>query len=288
MFLSFAEEGPGSAVEDKQEETPKEESETPEEGGEPQEEIADIPLGKKVKLPNGEVIDAQELAYGYMRQKDYTQKLQELSEERRQLQLAKDAAKEKPPEQAKQQISGQIDDVKQALSELSEDDPQAKALSVMLDKLERLEQKVTDAERKNEQSTAEEAYKQQVEYMRKLTDDTLSEEQKKYTLPKFKNPKTGKDIDFSDKWKEVVLTTLSTIDQDMTVPEFKKLAGDIGRKAYERLQDEISAISASYASAKKKPTIQQPETGGGKEKTPLTLSQKIEAALEKVEREKGG
>ena len=274
--------------EEQEEETQEtEEQETEEQETEEQEESIGLPLDKKIKLPNGETIDAQELAYGYMRQKDYTQKLQELSEERRQLELAREAIEQKSPESAKEQISGQIDNVKKALAELGEDDPHSKALSVVLDKLENLERKVAEAEKEKENMSAQEAYQKQVEYMRKLTDDTLAEEGKKYNLPKFKNPKTGKDINFADRWKEVVLMTLSGIDKNLTVPEFKKLVGDIGRQAYERLQDEISAISSSFASAKKKPAIQN-ETGIEKKETPLTLQDKIEAALEKVTREKGG
>lgn len=266
--------------------------ETQSEGEQQGEKEQEIPLDAVVTLPSGEKVTIDQLRMGYMREEDYTRKTQELAEARKQLELTQQVAKEESPATAKQEIQEQKEDIKKLLSEYAEDDPQAKALTVILDKLERLEKKVEDAERKETELSQKEEFERQVEYVRKVTDDILGEEQKSYNLPKFKNPKTGKEIDFADRWREVVLVTLSTVDENMTLPEFKKLVRDVGRKAYERLRDEISAITSSVSSAgaKKRPSPQQ-GAGSGEEgqevSKPVTLGDKIAAAMERIERAKG-
>ncbi len=252
-------------------------------------DLHNIPLDSKVKLPTGEVVDASELLRGYMREEDYTKKTQELGEIRKQLALVgrtEVKGSDTVPDK-KKEVSDEIANVKELLSELSEDDPQAKALSVVLDKLEGFENRMTAQEEAEKKQSQQMDYEAQVKNYQKFTNDALAEEAKKYQLPKYKDPKTGNVVDFENEWKESVMRIVMTVNDNMSLPEYRNLLKVKGREAYEKLRTIIGAIT-THSAKKPKPTRSSSTDTGNDKGKKLTLEEKIELALDNSEKERTG
>lgn len=258
------------------------------------EEIIDLPKEGKVKLQDGTVVTVEELLNGYMRQDDYTKKTQEVAEIRHQLELAQENLKSQPTSQEKQEIKedlqAQKKEIEEALGVLDELDPQAKVLKGLYRNVNTLLEKVEAIEKKEKEVEEQENYEKQVQFFQKLTKEAMEETSRNFNLPTFKDPKTGEEIDFKKDWERDVLAVLATIDENMTVPEYKNLIRKIGQKAYERQRSKIAAISAHYAESKKKPPIQKGSGAEEGKKIPekLSLEEKIERKLDELERQKGG
>ena len=248
--------------------------------------VHELPLDSKIKLPSGEVVDATELMRGYMRETDYVQKTQELGEVRRQLQISASAdTKTSTVDTPSDKVKSEIMVVKEQLAELAEDDPQAKALTLVLDQLEAFDKRINDQDKAEQEIQNKEKHEKQVEYYKKFTNTALDEEAKGYNLPKYKDPKSGKEVDFSQEWRESVIRIIQSVDENLTIPEYRNLIKVKGREAYEKLRTIIGAIT-THTAKKPKPSRPTPADSGNDKIDPPTLADKLLRGLEKAESER--
>lgn len=243
-----------------------------------------------IELPSGEKISKEELVSGYMRQQDYTQKTQELAETRHQLELARENISKKTPEETKdtkEALQGEQQDIEKALDLLDPDDPQAKILKGLYMQNKYLLDYINKKETEASNAQASEQMKKDIEHFQKFTKENIDTLSKEFNLPKLKSPE-GKEIDFRKNWEEMVYTALSSIDQQMTIPEYRNLIRQVGQKAYERLRDMIGAINAQAVKAKKTPASPQGPGRGAAKPKPEGLEAKLEHAFDKILEQKGG
>jgi hypothetical protein len=248
------------------------------------------------KLPSGEVITGAELALGYMREKDYTQKTQELSETRRQLDLARgnQSNQGQQTEEEKQAIELENDNevLKKALDAMDDDDPNKALFKAIISRNDKMINWINKQTVQQQRAQADNDSQTAAENFKKVTFDTIDGEAKNYTLPKVKLP-DGKEIDFKKRWQDSVLQILRDTDQELTLPEYKALIRQTGKKAYEEIRSLISAVNKDARKPKPKEGEDEETTGKGKKpatsrpenkKPVLNVRDALNKAFEKLEK----
>ncbi len=208
---------------------------------EPQEETKQEELVVEI---NGQQVPLEELKKGYMRAQDYTQKLAELAEKRKELAYLEDLSQRITPdklEQIKAIIDGdqtlsqeQKDAMQQYLGELDPEDPVAKSLQTVLKELQEIKQQV-------EQQKTFVATKQQeefIEYATRLLENSVNEATK------------GKEF-VNDVEKELYTTLVyATLEALQDIPvqtenDVKMVVSSVCDGVYQRLQEYRNSIASS-------------------------------------------
>ena len=223
---------------------------------EPQGQQQDDKKDELVVEIDGQQVPLEELKKGYLRAQDYTQKLTELAEKRKELAYLEDLSQKITPdklEQIKAIIDGdqsltqeQKDAMQEYLGDLDPDDPVAKSLQTVLKELREVKQQV-------EQQKVFVASKQQEEFMQqmvKLLDESVTEATKD---KEFVND-TEKEL-----YNTLVYATLEAL-QDVpvqTVNDVKMVVGSVCDNVYQKLKSYRDSVAAS------KPSTVPTGVGGG-------------------------
>lgn len=191
---------------------------------------------------DGQQVPLEELKKGYLRAQDYTQKLTELAEKRKELAYLEDLSQKITPdklEQIKAIIDGdqnlsqeQKTAMQEYLGDLDPEDPVAKSLQTVLQELREVKQQV-------EQQKVFVASKQQEEFMQqmaKLLDESVTEATKD---KEFVND-TEKEL-----YNTLVYATLEAL-QDVpvqTVNDVKMVVGSVCDNVYQKLKSYRDSVA---------------------------------------------
>jgi len=295
------------------EETPKEEKpsseETPKED-KPKEEEADPFTGlteitelnrQFVTLQDGKRVKITDLIDGNMRSEDYTQKTMELSESRRQLDLARNATTVDTTKEQKTAIdlTEQNKTINEALAQMDATDPMAIIMKGIFEQNNHVIEFINNQEVSNREQTARQATEADNVNAKRLISEALDKESKSYNLPTIKDADGG-ETNMKALWNELVLTELQANDQNVNLAQFNHLVNQIGKTAYARLRTIISVANATKPKEEsadetkgsqketkpKESTEETPKTEVHKEDKGLPLNKRIENAMERLEQNK--
>lgn len=288
------------------EETPKGDQEKPAEEEKDEfeglNEITD--LNKQfVTLGDGRRVKMQDLIDGNMRQEDYTQKTMELSESRRQIELAQsttqvDTTKE---EKAAIDLTEQNKAIETALGEMDETDPMAIVMKGIFNQNNKVIDFINTQAKANQQAVVDSDTEDNTKHVQKLISDSLDKEAKNYNLPIIKGAEGEEDTNMRDLFNQLVLADLQATNENLTLAQFNHRVSQIGKKAYKRLRTIISAASAGKVEVKpgdeeegspkneKKPSKPSGEAAKPDEdkNKGLGLNERINNALDTLEKNRG-
>jgi hypothetical protein len=231
---------------------------------------------RKVKLSQ-----ITEWEKGHLLQKDYTKKTQELAQQRKELQELVEFGEylKKNPEKLKKVLAVLEDKVEEAktnaveLAAANPNDPQAKLLQPLLEKLNALEQKIQGYEQ-NSRTSQEQEYVKQAQ---KLLNETIDESAKAFTF----DGEEDKGL-----WRRMILSHLKDNPGEYhTEDEFRAAIQEVGKQYYDLLNKVGEGKIKKYLDSKKAPAPPAPTGTQGSvlSKKPNTdnLEDLIVEALEK-------
>lgn len=244
----------------------------------PEDPEIDLGEGEKVKLSQ-----IKEWKKGNMLQADYSQKTQELNQQRKEIEeLVKFAdylkANPKKLEKVLAVLEEKVEDVKEKVEDelegLDPTDPYAKLLKKTFDTVKKLENKVASFEQKELETSEEQLVSQAQQVLTK----TLEE--------------NAKELKFDDNeekatWRMLVLSYLKDHPQDYKDEnDFTSTIKDIGKKYFDALNKIGEARVKKYLDSKKiTPSVPSKAAGGVLKATPTgeNIEELIQAEIDALE-----
>jgi len=253
-----------------------------------------------VTLTDGRRVKVTDLVDGNMRQEDYTQKTMELSESRRQLDLAKDTIKvdTSKEEKATIDLTEQNKAIVAALGEMDETDPMAVVMKGIFNQNNQVIEFINNQTKANQQASTEALNEENVKNVQKLINDSLEKESKNYNLPIIKGA-DGEETNMRELWNDEVLAKLQATNENLTLAQYNHRVSQIGKTAYKRLRGAISVANAKQVTEKtgnEEKDSQKKETKSDKSSEETTksdtnkvtlLSEKISNAFDTLESKRG-
>ncbi len=243
-----------------------------------------------IELDNGEKISLEELKRGYLREKDYTKNMQEISELRRNLEKEKERLSNQnaTPTQQQQAIDNAIDEnrqIEEALKQLDDDDPTAIILKTLLNQNKKLINYVETQIQEQKTLSQEEQEQQLREQFLKVTKESIDNEAKNYNLPKIKTAE-GEEIDFREWWENGIKQALMSVNEELTLTEYKALIKEAGKEAYGQIRKLLSAMASQKAREKESKVgetaeIKNRQSQQENKVNPLDLRSVLSKALDK-------